>query len=411
MEQVRQLKLENERQLESLVHLQLDGVDTTLEACACIGSLVPQLQSMHLTGLVACIRDLGTKFQYLTWLCLAGTQLGDLDGIPSFQVLEHLDVSGNLLTCLSPLAFMDVLVTLRVGDNQITDPEQLFELSGVTTLRKLWCKGNPCAAANWSGEAVRKMLPQVLAVDSEDEVFPDAATAVRGRPPQENPVKQAVKKLDQDRPPDPSPHEQDPPELLPSPPRGPPPPPGDHSSMPRSRSIRRASATASVSPRSSTVFGGTVLSPPQSCPSSTNSSASSITRLPPLTATFEPFPTADPVELPIAPPPLSPVRPGSSLARAAILPRIGTPSPPHPPPMNGGTRPNQRTPPVATASNRFPGNSPRAPRSAAAVAAAIASAAEGKGKAVSAAMVALPAAPREVGGGVRTIPGPRGSQS
>ncbi|KAI9173050.1 hypothetical protein H9P43_007181 [Blastocladiella emersonii ATCC 22665] len=137
-------------------------VDTTTGTCARVGELLPNLKMLRLTGHVPQIRDLGTRFTGLTTLTLASAGVEDLDGIHALPALRELDLSGNKLADLSPLAFLDDLRILRLHNNHVADWDQLHELAALPSLRSLTFAGNPVLATAASRQDARDQIVHIL---------------------------------------------------------------------------------------------------------------------------------------------------------------------------------------------------------------------------------------------------------
>ena len=78
------------------------------------------------------------RFDWLVWLDLEGTRVGDLGPIAPLIRMEKLDLRGTPVTDLSPLSGMAHLRNLFLEGTQVAD---LSPLAGCSRLRELWLDG------------------------------------------------------------------------------------------------------------------------------------------------------------------------------------------------------------------------------------------------------------------------------
>ena len=107
---------------------------------------VVQLHSLGITGgSIRCVNDDITSIEgaqqmtYAATLDLGGNQISDLAPLAGLTNLTELHVDGNQISDLAPLAGLAGLTYLDVSDNQISD---LAPLAGLTNLTKLHVDGN-----------------------------------------------------------------------------------------------------------------------------------------------------------------------------------------------------------------------------------------------------------------------------
>ena len=83
--------------------------------CSSIGSYLPNLSQLRITsGVIPCVRDLGTSLTHVTVLWMPRCKLKDLDGLPALSSLKELYLSFNeitdvcLVTMLPSLEVLDI---------------------------------------------------------------------------------------------------------------------------------------------------------------------------------------------------------------------------------------------------------------------------------------------------------------
>lgn len=133
----------------------------------CLGELLPNLQQLRLSQSHICtVRDLGINLTTLRVLWLSRCSLQDLGGISALSALEELYVSFNDVKDLSPLVCHEVLQVLDLEGNLVEDFEEVRSLEALVTLRELNLSLNPF----WKREAITRKqvleaLPQIETLD------------------------------------------------------------------------------------------------------------------------------------------------------------------------------------------------------------------------------------------------------
>jgi hypothetical protein len=153
------------------------------QPCDAIGTLMPQLQQLHLVSVstLCSVRDLGTSLRRLRVLKASRCGLRELDGIAALPSLEELYLSFNDVWELSPLALHESLQVLDLEANAIDAASQVALLATVPTLQHLTLDGNPlvrrCRSRNEYRGVVCAHLRRLQTLDDEP------VTAADQRPP------------------------------------------------------------------------------------------------------------------------------------------------------------------------------------------------------------------------------------
>lgn len=109
----------------------------------------------------------------LEWLDLSGNMLTQLGPLASLRQLTVLNVSNNRLTGLEPLATCENLQSLNAAGNLLATPGQLQCLAGLQNLEYLRLRdslarlSNPLCASSSYWAAVKELLPGLKVIDGE----------------------------------------------------------------------------------------------------------------------------------------------------------------------------------------------------------------------------------------------------
>nr|CAH8848263.1 unnamed protein product [Trichobilharzia regenti] len=144
--------------------------DTDRMAAGNFGVYLPNLKQLRLSNSnIRTVRDLGTGLNNLEVAWMPRCCLISLDGISSFTKLVELYVAFNEISDLSPCAMLDIIELIDLEGNLIEDKSSLSYLHLCRNLTTITLEGNPlvtkCGGKIRYRKIVKKMLPQITVLD------------------------------------------------------------------------------------------------------------------------------------------------------------------------------------------------------------------------------------------------------
>ncbi|CAH8848331.1 unnamed protein product [Trichobilharzia szidati] len=144
--------------------------DTDRMAAGNFGVYLPNLKQLRLSNSnIRTVRDLGTGLNNLEVAWMPRCCLISLDGISSFTKLVELYVAFNGISDLSPCAMLDIIELIDLEGNLIEDKSSLSYLHLCRNLTTITLEGNPlvtkCGGKIRYRKIVKKMLPQITVLD------------------------------------------------------------------------------------------------------------------------------------------------------------------------------------------------------------------------------------------------------
>ncbi|KAF5401921.1 hypothetical protein PHET_04728 [Paragonimus heterotremus] len=145
-------------------------IDIDNVCCGNFGALLPNLRQLKLSSSrVPTIRDLGSSLNNLEVLWMSRCCLSCLDGLSSMSNITELYLAFNEISDLSPCVMLEVLEVLDLEGNVILEKSNLNFLKTCKRLNALTLLGNPfislCGGVKSYRQIVRKVLPQVKVLD------------------------------------------------------------------------------------------------------------------------------------------------------------------------------------------------------------------------------------------------------
>jgi hypothetical protein len=163
--------------LSSLTHLSLQ-IDTSFQSIFQLSDFLPNLESLVLdNSTISTVRDLGVGLRCITSLSMSNCGLHDLDGIGVLLSLRELNISGNLITEVSPLAMHDQLESLDISGNKLVDISIAVSLASCSQLKALVLSRNVLARAPNYRLIIASLIPSLTMLDGS-LVDPNAQTKV-----------------------------------------------------------------------------------------------------------------------------------------------------------------------------------------------------------------------------------------
>ncbi|KAF7254915.1 hypothetical protein EG68_08676 [Paragonimus skrjabini miyazakii] len=158
-------------------------IDIDNVCCGNFGALLPNLRQLKLSNSrIPTIRDLGSSLNNLEILWMARCCLFCLDGLSSMSNITELYLAFNEISDLSPCVMLEVLEVLDLEGNVILEKSNLNFLKTCKRLNALTLLGNPfislCGGVKSYRQTVRKVLPQVKVLDdlSIDSMYSSKST-------------------------------------------------------------------------------------------------------------------------------------------------------------------------------------------------------------------------------------------
>ncbi|KAA3679149.1 uncharacterized protein DEA37_0007835 [Paragonimus westermani] len=164
---LRLISRKNDLNTVSFLEIRIDIDDV---CCGNFGALLPNLRQLRLSNSrVSTIRDLGSSLNNLEILWMSHCCLSCLDGLSSMSNITELYLAFNEISDLSPCVMLEVLEVLDLEGNVISQKSNLIFLKTCRRLNALTLVGNPfislCGGAKSYRQIVRNMLPQVKVLD------------------------------------------------------------------------------------------------------------------------------------------------------------------------------------------------------------------------------------------------------
>ncbi|CAL8093506.1 unnamed protein product [Calicophoron daubneyi] len=147
-------------------------LDVSKASCGNFGSLLPNLRQLRFSNSnIPALRDLGTSLNSLEVLWMPRCCLLCLDGLSSMTNILELYLAFNEIKDLSPCSMLEVLEILDLEGNIIKEKRNLSYLKICSRLTNLTLQGNPIVSElgglkNYR-QKVRKSLPQLRVLDDQ----------------------------------------------------------------------------------------------------------------------------------------------------------------------------------------------------------------------------------------------------
>uniref|UniRef100_A0A8C7ZLP0 Leucine-rich repeats and guanylate kinase domain containing n=1 Tax=Oryzias sinensis TaxID=183150 RepID=A0A8C7ZLP0_9TELE len=114
----------------------------------------------------------------LTYLCLRGNQLQKIDGLENVKSLQVLDLSLNRVTCLTGLQSLQLLCSINLEKNQISEIHECKHIHNLLLLRDLNLLENPLQEQPNYRLAVIFLLQHLTMLDQEVVTAEEKVTSV-----------------------------------------------------------------------------------------------------------------------------------------------------------------------------------------------------------------------------------------